>query len=177
MDGRYVDIVAHRRSLSTARHDERRIEARFDRREAQRYLPLARRGKPLHRMWDDGEIIASLQDWAATKGRSPKCTDWVRAGWDRPSAITVRLRFGGWRKALRRAGLTPDGREYDRAAPRCYRQWSSAAIVRALRDATRAAGRSPRSTEWFRAGPDHPCSTTVRERFGSWAAALDAAGV
>ncbi len=68
------------------RNDERRIDARFDRREAQRYLPLARRSKLLHRMWDDAEIIASLQDWAAANGRSPKCTDWSRASWDRPSA-------------------------------------------------------------------------------------------
>ena len=177
MDGRYVDIVAHRRASNAGRNGERRIDARFDRREAQRYLPLARRSKLLHRMWDDAEIIASLQDWAAANGRSPKCTDWARAGWDRPSAITVRLRFNGWRKALRRAGLKPDGREYDRAAPRCYKQWSSSAVVRALQDATLAAGRAPRSTEWFRAAPDHPCSTTVRERFGSWTAALEAAGL
>jgi hypothetical protein len=97
-DGRYVDIVAHRKASRTARNEARRIEARFDRREARRYLPLARRGKLLHRMWDDAEIIASLRDWAAANGRSPKCTDWARASWDRPSAITVRLRFGGWRK-------------------------------------------------------------------------------
>jgi DNA invertase Pin-like site-specific DNA recombinase len=177
MDGRYVDIVAYRRASSTGRSDERRIDERFDRRRAQRYLPLARRSKLLHRTWDDTEIIASLQDWAAASGRSPKCTDWVRASWDRPSAITVRLRFGGWRKALRRAGLKPDGREYDRAAPRCYKHWSTSAVVRALRDDTRAAGRPPRSTDWFRAAPDHPCSTTVRERFGSWTAALEAAGL
>jgi len=177
MDGRYVEIVAHRRASNTGRNGERRIDARFDRRESQRYLPLARRSKPLHRLWDDAEIIASLQDWAAANGRNPKCTDWARASWDRPDDLTVRRHFGGWRKALRRAGLKPDGREYDRAAPRCYKQWSTSGVVRALQDATRAAGRPPRSTEWFRASPDHPCSTTVRERFGSWTAALEAAGL
>jgi Homing endonuclease associated repeat len=177
MDGRYVDIVAHRRASKTGRNDERRIHARFDRREARRYLPLARRSKLLHRIWDDAEIIASLQDWAAANGRSPKCTDWSRASWDRPDDLTVRRHFGGWRKALRRAGLKPDGREYDRAAPRCYKHWSTSAVVRALQDAARAAGRPPRSTEWFRAAPDHPCSTTVRERFGSWTAAVEAAGL
>ena len=177
MDGRYFEIVAHRRSPNTGLKDERRISARFDRRESQRYLPLARRSKLLRRLWDDAEIIASLQDWAAANGRSPKCTDWSRASWDRPDALTVRRHFGGWRKALRRAGLKPDGREYHRAATRCYKQWSTAAVVRALQDSTRATGRPPRSTEWFRAAPDHPCSTTVRERFGSWTAALEAAEV
>jgi DNA invertase Pin-like site-specific DNA recombinase len=177
MDGRYVSIVAHRWATNAAGKDERRINARFDRRESQRYLPLARKSKLLHRMWDDSEIIASLQDWSVAHGRSPKCTDWSRASWDRPGALTVRRRFGGWRKALRRAGLKPDGREYDRAAPRCYKQWSATAVVRALQDATRAARRPPRSTEWFRAAPDHPCSTTVRQRFGSWTAALEAAGL
>ncbi len=177
MDGRYVEIAAHRQAANTGSSDEHRIDARFDRREAQRYLPLARRSKPLHRTWDDAEIIASLQDWVAANARSPKCTDWARASWDRPSALTVRLRFGSWRKALRRAGLKPDGREYDRSAPRCYKQWSTPAVVRALQDAAFAAGRPPRSTEWFRASIDHPCSTTVRERFGSWSAAIEAAGL
>jgi hypothetical protein len=67
--------------------------------------------------------------------------------------------------------------EYDRAAPRCYEQWRPSAVVRALQDAARAAGRPPRSAEWFRAAPDHPRSTAVRERFGSWTAALEAAGL
>jgi DNA invertase Pin-like site-specific DNA recombinase len=177
MDGRYVNIVAYRMASAARPNDERRIDARFDRRQAQQYLPLARRSKLLHRAWDDTEISASLRDWAAANGRSPKCTDWARASWDRPSALTVRLRFGGWRKALRRAGLKPDGREYDRSAPRCYKQWSTSAVLCALRDATLATGRPPRSTEWFRAAPDHPCSTTVRKRFGSWPAALEAAGL
>ena len=177
MDGRYVEIVAHRQSTNTGHKHEPAIYARFDRRESQRYLPLARRSKLLHRLWDDAEIIASMQDWAAAHGRSPKCTDWSRASWDRPDDLTVRRHFGGWRKALRRAGLQPDGREYDRAAPRCYKHWSTPAVIRALQDATRATGRPPRSTEWFRAAPDHPCSTTVRERFGSWRAALEAAEV
>jgi DNA invertase Pin-like site-specific DNA recombinase len=177
MDGRYIGIVAHRRASNTGSAGEHRIHERYDRREAQHYLPIARRSKPLHRIWDDAEILASLQDWAAANGRSPKCTDWTHGSWDRPSAITVRKRYGGWRKALRRAGLKPDGREYYGAAPRCYKQWSTPAVVRAIQDATRAMGRPPRSTEWFRAAPDHPCSTTVRDRFGSWPAALEAAGL
>jgi DNA invertase Pin-like site-specific DNA recombinase len=177
MDGRYVDIVAHRRATNTARKDESRVGARFDRRESHRFLPLARGSKLPHRMWEDSEIIASLQDWSVAHGRSPKCADWSRAGSDRPGALTVRRRFGGWRKALRRAGLTPDGREYDHAAPRCYEHWSTVKVIRALQDATRAAGRPPRSVEWLRAAPDHPCSTTVRKRFGRWRAALEAAEV
>jgi hypothetical protein len=176
MDGRYVDIVVYRTTPNAGRND-RRVDARFDRRQAQRYLPLARRRKLLHRIWDDAEIVASLQDWATVNGRSPKCTDWARASWDRPGALTVRRRFGGWRKALRRADLKPDGREYDRTAPRCYKQWSTSAIVNALQGAASAEGRSPRSTEWFRAARHHPCSTTVRDRFGSWPAALEAAGL
>jgi hypothetical protein len=176
MDERYIDIVAHRRTSNTGTTDEQRIHARFDRRDAEQYLPVARRSKPLHRIWDDAEILACLQEWAAANRRSPKCTDWTQGSWDRPSAITVRKRFGGWRKALRRAGLKPDGREYNRTAPRCYKQWSTVDVLHALQEATRAAGQPPRSTEWFRAAADHPCSTTVRDRFGSWTAALEAAG-
>ena len=146
MDGRQIDIVAHRRPSNTGRTEEHRIAARFDRRDVQRYLPLACRSKPLHRIWDDAEILASLQDWAATNSRSPKCTDWTRAGWDRPGALTIRRHFRGWRKALRRAGLKPDGREYDLTAPRCHKHWSIPAALRALQDATRAAGRPPRGS-------------------------------
>ena len=177
MDGRHIDIVAHREASSGGRSHERRIEARFDRREAQRYLPLARRNRLLHRMWDETEIIASLKDWASANGRSPKLVDWSRASWEHPMASTVRRHFGGWRNALMRAGLRPDGREYDPAGPRRHGQWSASAIVSALQVVTRAAGRPPRSTEWLRASPDHPCSTTVRERYGSWTAALAAAGL
>jgi len=37
--------------------------------------------------------------------------------------------------------------------------------------------RSPSAWEWWSAGPDHPSHWTVRQVFGSWSAALTAAGL
>jgi hypothetical protein len=31
--------------------------------------------------------------------------------------------------------------------------------------------------DWDLAQPEHPCANTVRERFGTWAGALEAAGL
>lgn len=46
-----------------------------------------------------------------------------------------------------------------------------------LGDWTRANGRAPIWSDWKQAGPEHPCSCTVRNRFGSWMAGLEAASL
>jgi hypothetical protein len=68
----------------------------------------------------------------------------------------------------------PEHPQTGRPAPR---RWSETAILEALRGFYREHLRAPTSTEWKTAGDDHPTYITVRERFGSWAAALDAAGL
>jgi hypothetical protein len=45
-----------------------------------------------------------------------------------------------------------------------------------LQNAARVEGRSPRQTEWMRATAQRPAAGTVRNLFGTWQAALHAAG-
>jgi Homing endonuclease associated repeat len=73
---------------------------------------------------------------------------------------------GGWGAGLRAAGLQPT-----------RRRWKNGEIVEALRAWTARHGRPPLSSDWRRAATDHPTAALVPGRFGSWRAALDAAGL
>jgi hypothetical protein len=68
---------------------------------------------------------------------------------------------------VRTAGLEP---------PR-PRRWSDREIVEALRDWAARYDRPPLSSDWRHAAPDHPSVALAQRRFGSWRAALDAAGL
>ena len=117
--------------------------------------------------WGEPEIIAALAAWTARHGRPPRDSDWSRAGEDHPSISTVARRFGSLRAALAAAELPtpqPTG-------------WSEARIIAAVGEWAQAHGRAPRSTDWIAAAPDHPTTSTVRARFGGFAAAVEAAGL
>lgn len=55
--------------------------------------------------------------------------------------------------------------------------WSRANILYAIDLWHREHLRSPSVTDWSRAGENHPAARTVFERFGSWNAAVTAAGL
>lgn len=125
------------------------------------------------------EVARALHDWVAAHGRPPTQHDWGReAGptspwvtdWPRwPSASTVRTHFGTWNEALRQAGL-PIGRRSE---------WTDDDIVDAIqRWAREHGGEPPRCADLARA-TDRACwpdPRTAANHFGSWRAALDAAG-
>jgi hypothetical protein len=122
--------------------------------------------------WTDGEIISALRRWARRHGRSPIHIDWLRGAPEHPNAQTTCRHFGSWKRALAAAALDPTPRPPSRGEP-----WSTPDLIGALRDATEAQGRPPTSLAWVLAAPEHPCATTVRKRFGTWKAALAAAGL
>jgi hypothetical protein len=121
--------------------------------------------------WEKAEVIGALQGWADVNGRSPTPSDWRYSGAGHPCALTVRRRLGGWNRALRKAGLEPPPR-----GPR-HEPWKRLELIEALRAWTRRHGHPPASTEWIHAQPEHPCASTVRQEFGRWEDALDAAGL
>jgi DNA invertase Pin-like site-specific DNA recombinase len=120
--------------------------------------------------WSDEEIVAALQEWAAEHGRSPNSYEWIAGSPGRPGSLCVRRRFGSWEKALKRAGLKPNAR-------RQHRYWTEQEILEALNAWALRNGRPPRSKDWTRAGNHHPCSRSVYTHFGSFGAAVAAAGI
>jgi Homing endonuclease associated repeat len=127
---------------------------------------------PVHYSWSRREIVTALQAWTRKSGRPPMSTEWARARPDHPSSCTVLAHFGHWEGALSAAGLEPR-----RRPPRRSQPWRPKEILEALENWTGAHGQPPASFDWLRAAPEHPQAGTVRKYFGSWQAALAAAGV
>jgi hypothetical protein len=55
-------------------------------------------------------------------------------------------------------------------------RWTHELVIYALDLHHRRHLRTPTKREWVAAGVDHPCVMTVRRLFGSWNAAIEAAG-
>ena len=55
------------------------------------------------------------------------------------------------------------------------RVWSEEEIVLALRRHAKVHGALPTARAWAQRGPDHPPTSTVVLRFGTWTAALSQA--
>jgi hypothetical protein len=134
--------------------------------------------------WDSDGIIRRIKDWAADHGgNGPTPADWTtgtgnphrtRGEW--PSRATVIAHFDSWDAALDAAGVAP--------ARHGSEVWTSGVIVARLQAwAAAHGGFAPRSIDWRPDGaPDwapgqDPTVDTVLVRFGSWQAALSAAGL
>jgi Recombinase/Resolvase, N terminal domain/Homing endonuclease associated repeat/Recombinase zinc beta ribbon domain len=144
------------------------VEVRVDRAAWVRFT--APGSRLARRPWNRAELIGALQAWADAHGRSPTAVDWAHAANDHPEAQTLLKRFATWNGALRKAGLPS-------VAPRRRYAWDDLDMINALTAWTRTHGRPPASMEWMHADPTHPNANTVREHFGSWPAALHAAGL
>lgn len=107
------------------------------------------------------EQVACPEDWAAVRVKPEAVELWEEAA---SEVLTV---FGTWNAALDAAGLPR----------RLSSRWASADVIGALRAWAAAQGRLPRPSDWRHATPgEHPDRSTVRRLFGSWEAALQAAG-
>jgi hypothetical protein len=122
--------------------------------------------------WNAQEIIAALNRWTRQHGCPPRSMQWAHAPAGYPSAATVRAHFGHFADALHAAGL--------RATPRGdyrLRYWRAEEILQSLSNWALERGDPPAAFDWIAAGAGHPCSSTVRNHFGTWANALAAAGL
>jgi hypothetical protein len=138
------------------------VSARFGSWEA---AILAAGFEPLQHHYTREEIVAELRCDAQRRGRPPHQKEWLRPTSEGPDIGAVARTFGSWGAGLRAAGLEP-----------ARRRWTDGEIVEALREWTARHGRPPLSSDWRRAATDHPTAALVQGRFGSWRAALEAAG-
>lgn len=118
------------------------------------------------RAWTPAQVIAALR-----RHDAPKADEWLtETGGDHPAFSTVRRIFGTWNAALEAAGFPRRG-----CGTTVY--WTHERITDAMGAwAQTHDGAPPTNEEWTKAGPDHPASRQVVARFGSWNAAIDAAG-
>jgi hypothetical protein len=63
-----------------------------------------------------------------------------------------------------------------RTGPRAGFRWTPETIVYAITLWNRKHSRAPLTSEWAKAGENHPSRQTVARVFGSWNAAIEAAG-
>ena len=123
-----------------------------------------------HIVWEDWMILDALRADARRRGRPPTWKEWLkreRAG-GRPGTAAVRRHFGSWNAALKAADLSTRAQHGTR--------WKRATIIRLLQRDAKRLGRTPTSAEW-EAAHDRPWRWSIRRIFGSWTAALEAAGL
>lgn len=129
--------------------------------------------------YDDASLIAELQRVAALIPSGPI----TAAAYDavaRTDASTIRRRLGGWQQALERAGL---GDRYvgtkvtQRMRDQRGRTATSEEIVAELQRVSRAVGRPTVTRVDLLEHGQLVSERAVLSRFGSWKAALEAAGL
>lgn len=115
--------------------------------------------------YSDAELLDALERLAERLGHTPRERD-VTAHPDVPSHKTYVNRFGSWRNALETAGISLDPRNtgYDRDT-----------LLTHLRDLAENLGRTPILADLEAA--DGPRGATYESHFGTWTAALSAAGL
>lgn len=148
---------------------------------------------PFSEAWGAERILLALRTWADEHdGVAPRLGDWHPSATGRlhpdyradrtrwPSAATVVRVFGSWQQACRAAELDQRASRQGRRSSRVsstQQRWDEQTVLGALRAWQQRYGRPPRRRDWLRSGPGHPEGGVVYRIFGSWPAALIAAGL
>ncbi len=124
---------------------------------------------------DDESLVAELRRVAALVGKAHL----TARDFDQHSKVhstCIRRHFGKWHECLARAGL--DYRYSGRSLPKRIsgRQYSNDQMIAELRRVSEIAGANSLTVELFHKHAEMGAET-VRRRFGSWGAALKAAGI
>lgn len=122
--------------------------------------------------WTAEEILAAAKAWRRETGRCPHAPDWMRgsAKWERegdrwPTAEAVRGQLGGFQELRLALGVAP-------YAP----MWTEEAQLDAIRQFAAEHGRPPRAVDLNRTNGKYPTVPTLKNTFGSFSAAIRAAG-
>ncbi len=117
--------------------------------------------------WDRDRIVAAINSHLSEHGELPTPRGWLTRDptGARPALHNVRRHFGSWANALEAAGHTVDVERWDRRA-----------MLDALRDLGRELERRPTQRDLRPKRPGWPSFGTIAAEFGSFTAALEAAG-
>ena len=125
--------------------------------------------------YDDEAILAELRRVAALVD-SPFLTKTVFDRHSKVHSSTVRKRFGTWQEALAKAGLEIRSAQTREALKAINRRLTDDEILAAIRLVSEKYGGNPVTQELFNQHAEMNAAT-VRDRFGSWGAGLNRAGV
>lgn len=112
------------------------------------------------RKYTNGELLNYLRKFFAKNGVVPTQLDFSDNS-EYPSYVTYQTRFGGWNKAIEKAGLYVN----------CYTNLSDEELLNYLTDFFKEKGTVPVQRD-FNGNPNYPSFGTYRSRFGSWSRAL-----
>jgi len=124
--------------------------------------------------WTREAVLDGLRQLASELGRSPRTSDLMKARSYCPTIGTIVRLWGSLADALREAGLPAD------AVRRKPSRWTAEKCVRALQEAAMLLGEIPTREDIDRlrkAGHELPSNSLLAQRFGSFTAALAAAGL
>ena len=125
--------------------------------------------------YDDESLIAELQRVAALVGQ-PYLTATAFDKHSKVHSTCIRRRFGKWHECLARAGL--EYRYSGRALPKRIsgRPYTNEQMIAELRNVSAKIGTESLTVDFFNQHAEMS-GECVRRRFGSWGAALKAAGI
>ncbi len=136
--------------------------------------------------WPAEVLIDLVRADHARLGHLPTVAEWI-ADPTRPSSFVASIRFGSWLNMVELAGFEPRRRglrlsfEHHVQPPPLAsgrpREWDARRVAAALRVWAHQHGRVPRRRDWLRTSALHPEGAVVYRLFGSWPAALQAAGL
>jgi hypothetical protein len=118
--------------------------------------------------WNRETIIEAIRAAHRAGGRPPNRAEWRHGNAEHPSVPIVVKQFGSWTQALLAADVVPS-----------RLRWERETIIEALQRFVAEQGRPPTAADWSRRDPEGrwPSARTVSDRFGSWRAASEAAGL
>lgn len=115
--------------------------------------------------WTESRIITALQLKAQELGHKPRLYD-IDQDESMPASETIKRVFGSWSEALNQAGFESNkvGKTED------------SELIRLLQEKASEIGATP-PQRVVDQDPNMPCSSVYKRRFGSWNAAIKAAGL
>lgn len=124
----------------------------------------------LEPVWTKAAIVDAIRRWTDEHGEAPHSRGWKSRVPGYPTSGTVRERFGSFAAALEAAGVEP------RRRVNASGEWTREEVVEAIYRWAFLHGEIPQARDWVTSVDGFPTESWVRKLFGTWNAAIVAAG-